>query len=725
MSFSYAKNFLRRFCMDDFQRGSGDSLGGFFSNDLLLPSLGATINQETKLRRCIISPFSPRYRAWEMFLIGLVIYSAWICPFEFAFLTYKRDALFIIDNVVNGFFAIDIILTFFVAYLDSQSYLLIDDPKKIAIRYISTWFTFDICSTVPFQPLSLLLFPSHSSGIGFKLLNMLRLWRLRRVSSLFARLEKDIRFNYFWTRCTKLISVTLFAVHCAGCIYYLIADRYPDPDKTWIGAVYPNFKEASLWDRYVTSIYWSITTLTTTGYGDLHAENFREMLFDIFYMLFNLGLTSYIIGNMTNLVVHWTSRTRNFRDTVRATSEFARRNQLPSRIQDQILSHVCLNFKTQGLKQQETLNGLPKGIRSSIAQFLFFPIVQNAHLFHGVSRDFLFQSVPEMEAEYFPPKEDVILQNEAPTDLYILVSGAVVLGKAIAGDMFGEIGVLCYRPQPFTVRTTEISQILRMSRITLMNIIQENKEDGDIIMNNLFKKNEEKGGEMHNFSGQEGGMIVVNSTATTTVAGDGKTALHHAVCKGHIEMVRILLEGGANVNKPDARGWTPKALALQQENKTIYDLILSYENTRKRTLDDHKIQLFGPETVHHYTGNGHFKPTRNKGGSNCSNSSQSQLRDVLTTFSTGHSSGPTDREVANKLTKRVTIHMKFLHEKNKSQKQLAKLIILPDSLEELLRISGEKFGGYKLTKVVNEENAEIDDLCVIRDGDHLFLLQND
>lgn len=64
----------------------------------------------------------------------LVVYSAWICPFEFAFLTYKQDALFIIDNIVNSFFAMDIILTFFVAYLDTQSYLLVDDPKKIAIR---------------------------------------------------------------------------------------------------------------------------------------------------------------------------------------------------------------------------------------------------------------------------------------------------------------------------------------------------------------------------------------------------------------------------------------------------------------------------------------------------------------------------------------------------------------------------------------------------------------
>lgn len=108
------------------------------------------------------------------------------------------------------------------------------------------------------------------------------------------------------------LQVTLFAVHCAGCFNYMIADRYPDPKRTWIGAVMPNFREASLWIRYVTAMYWSITTLTTTGYGDLHAENAREMLFDVFYMLFNLGLTAYLIGNMTNLVVHGTSRTRNF-----------------------------------------------------------------------------------------------------------------------------------------------------------------------------------------------------------------------------------------------------------------------------------------------------------------------------------------------------------------------------------------------------------------------------
>ncbi|XWS19834.1 hypothetical protein CRYUN_Cryun31cG0050700 [Craigia yunnanensis] len=720
MTFSCTKNFFQRFCIDEVQMGSAIH-GSFFSSDLL-PSLGARINQATKLRRYIISPFNPHYRAWEMWLVVLVIYSAWICPFEFAFLTYKKDALFIVDNIVNGFFAVDIILTFFVAYLDNQSYLLIDDPKKIAIRYISTWFAFDVCSTAPFQSLSL-MFTDHGSELGLRLLNMLRLWRLRRVSSLFARLEKDIRFNYFWTRCTKLISVTLFAVHCAGCFNYLIADRYPDPSRTWIGAVYPNFKEQSLWDRYITSIYWSITTLTTTGYGDLHAENPREMLFDIFYMLFNLGLTAYLIGNMTNLVVHWTSRTRNFRDTVRAASEFATRNQLPPRIQDQMLSHICLRFKTEGLKQQETLNSFPKAIRSSISQHLFFHIVQKVYLFQGVSHDFLFQLVSEMDVAYFPPKEDVILQNEAPTDLYIIVSGAVnlishadghdqVIEKVAAGDMFGEVGVLCYRPQPYTVRTTELCQILRLNGTSLMNTIQVNTEDGRVVMHNLYMKlnglesssfnqpnidpglthNKKLGGGAMeggcldagfedqlqrytsmkeaidiDFLGSEAieksqtGRFPINGNST---AEDGQTALHYAVRKGHIEMVKILLEGGASVNKPDARRRTPIALAEQQGNMSIYELLLSYENKGK--LDEHRIDIFGPETA------------------DDPKNSQIKHRGGAQNFF----NSPSYREVITPTKKRVTIHMQFQSSRT-SSRQHGKLILLPNSIQELLRMAGK------------------------------------
>jgi len=101
-------------------------------------------------------------------------------------------------------------------------------------------------------------------------------------------------------------------VHCGACFCYSIAAHYPDPSMTFMALAEANWKQKSLLIRYVTAMYWSITTFSTTGYGDIHGNNAEERAFILFYMIFNLGLLAYIIGNMTNLVVHVTSRTRNF-----------------------------------------------------------------------------------------------------------------------------------------------------------------------------------------------------------------------------------------------------------------------------------------------------------------------------------------------------------------------------------------------------------------------------
>ncbi|KAG1346760.1 potassium channel KAT2 [Cocos nucifera] len=729
MSLSCVKSYLERFCHDGFPTENGVYS---FASDLL-PSLGATINQSTKRRKYTVSPYNPHYRVWEIFLILLVIYSAWICPFEFAFLRYLPGTLFLVDNIVNIFFAIDIVLTFFVAFLDRKTYLLVDDHKRIAVRsytsftqsefhrYLSSWFIFDVCSTVPFQPISL-LFKKHGSCLAFKLLNMLRLWRLRRVSSLFARLEKDIRFNYFWTRCTKLVSVTLFAVHCAGCFNYMIADRYPDPKRTWIGAEMPDFREESLWIRY--------------------------------------------------------------RDTIQAASEFAARNQLPQHIEEQMLSHICLRFKTEGLKQQETLDSLPKAIRSSIAHHLFFPIVQKVYLFHGVSFDFISQLVTEMQAEYFPPKEDVILQNEAPSDLYILVSGAVemrsyldgteqVHGRATAGEIFGEIGVLCHRPQPFTFQTTELSQILRLNKAAFMNIIQEKKEDGTIIMNNLFQKlrlhKSLYNGVQHGDPGlafnewQDSGPVRGNEHPSTRYQDDyqgsklpmlelmdigsilckaaenndlgtihellslganpnstdanGRTALHAAVQQGHCEIIKILLEQGAIMENPDASRWTPKALGDKHGKKGTMEPLSSKEKSRTGLEKEHEIEFVEMRAS---TNENNTSNHETRGWSPCFR--HPHVADMMTTCWEKSGNHLVDKSTLKATNKRVTIYMHSQNTKT-AREQVGKLINLPGSMEELLRIGGEKFVGYHPTKVVNHENAEIDDISTVRDGDHLFLFE--
>ncbi|XP_008653638.1 potassium channel AKT3 [Zea mays] len=874
----------------------GGSSGRLASSGALLPAAlgGARSGRRPRLRRFIVSPHDPRYVAWEHSLVALVAYSAWVAPFEFGFVPDPRGALAVADNAVNAAFAVDIALTFFVAYADGGTYLLQDDPRRIAWRYARSWLALDVASTVPTEVYRRVL-PRQARSYNF--FGMLRLWRLHRVGTLFAQLEKDRKFRYFWVRCTRLICVTLFAVHCAGCFYYLLADRYPDPGHTWLSSSMPDFKQQSVWKRYAASMYWSITTLTTVGYGDMHAVNTGEMVFTTFYMLFNLGLTAYLIGNMTNLVVHGTSRTRKYRDAIKAATSFAVRHQLPPRLQEQMVSHLSLKFRTdsEGLQQQETLDALPKAIRSGISHYLFFALVQGVYLFQGVSNDLIFQLVSEMNAEYFAPREDVILQNEAPSDFYILVTGSVelvelrngseqVAGVARAGDVVGEIGVLCYKPQLFTARTRSLCHLLRMERSAFLRIVQANVGDGTIIINNLIQYLKEKrdsgaiagvaeeieyllargqlelpvtlcyaasrgddflmhqllkrgvdpnesdnywhtalhvsasGGHEqciklllehgadpnasdaqgrvplwealsrgHRGAAQllaDGGADLASGDAalyaraaveagdvalledvarhggdvTVACCDDGGTALHRAVLQGDVGMARALLEHGADADREDGGGRTPRDLAGQLGHRDMHQLFGPPSQSQHREAVESPIRRQGSGTEDH--------------GSSCRPAVAVAARPAVTRFKSapaarvpvavaqhdGAGSSPSPSSSRHSSPRRMVSfrnslfgvlsssqvnrhdgaagggghsrHERHTHSRSRVRVTVScpeqgvgarKLVFMPETMAQLVELAGSQFG-FAPTRVVTTDGAQVDDARLVRDGDHLLVV---
>ncbi|PKU78266.1 Potassium channel KAT3 [Dendrobium catenatum] len=385
----------------------------------------------------------PLLHKWQAFLVLLVAYSAWASPLELAFeKLVASKALIAIDLVVDAFFAVDIVVCFFVAYLDKSTHLLVFEQKKIATRYVMTLnFGMDVVSTLPFQ---------------------------------------------------------LFYGIITACVYCWMAYHHRIIEKTWLGQPVPNFKERSIWLGYIYAIYFSISTLTTVGYGDLHADNKWEKIFGILLMLFNIGLTAYLIGNMTNLIVHEASRTFMMREASRNISRYARKNGLPETLRTQMMQHVRLKFKTIELQQEEVLTSLPKAIRASIAQHLFQQTVDLAYLFKGVSENFIAQLVSEMKAEYFPPKADIILQKEIPTEFYIVIAGELeiltnengtekILSALRPADMAGEIGVILNIPQPFTIRSKSISQVVRIGHSHFRQVVELHIAEGKTILSNFLQ----------------------------------------------------------------------------------------------------------------------------------------------------------------------------------------------------------------------------------------------
>lgn len=51
-------------------------------------------------------------------------------------------------------------------------------------------------------------------------------------------------------------------------------------------------------DRYISSLYFSITTMVTIGYGDIHAYTSTEMIYAIFAMILASGVFGYAMNNV-------------------------------------------------------------------------------------------------------------------------------------------------------------------------------------------------------------------------------------------------------------------------------------------------------------------------------------------------------------------------------------------------------------------------------------------
>lgn len=58
----------------------------------------------------------------------------------------------------------------------------------------------------------------------------------------------------------------------------------------------------SLYDTYVLSLYWSITTIVTVGYGDMIPMNSSERITNILIMLIGCGVFAHSIDSIVNVI---------------------------------------------------------------------------------------------------------------------------------------------------------------------------------------------------------------------------------------------------------------------------------------------------------------------------------------------------------------------------------------------------------------------------------------
>nr|CAB3504001.1 unnamed protein product [Digitaria exilis] len=309
-----------------------------------------------------------------------------------------------------------------------------------------------------------------------------------------------------------------------------------------------------------------------------------------------------------------------------------------------MMASAQLRFHTGEAIQQQLLSDLPRALRSGIAQHLYRDTVQRCYLFQGVSNSLVVQLVSETTTECFPPKADIVLQKETSTDCYIIVSGSVdvlttaddgtdrLVMKAGPHRMAGEIGVIFGIPQPFTVRSRRLTQVVRISQNHLVQMLRSNTADADTVYANF---------------------VQYLKSLKQQVASDAP-------------FFREILSGTG---------------LDQLQNGAIFQKQLHNGPTKIVGAQDAKLGAEQHEEIAPY------------------NMLQRQ-----------------------QLKTRVVIHDHFPGdgiEKARNHGE-GKLVCLPDSLQELMKVAEAKFG-KAVTRALTLDGAEVDDIAVLRDGDHLVL----
>ncbi|PPD77549.1 hypothetical protein GOBAR_DD25523 [Gossypium barbadense] len=138
--------------VEDFREGNKSSRGSRFNliaNELGLVAARARINLSRQsvlngikdLSDGPIHPDNRWYRAWTKFILIWALYSSFFTPFEFGFFRGLPENLFVLDIAGQIAFLLDIILHFFLAYRDPQTYRMVYKRTSIAIRFreIDLW----------------------------------------------------------------------------------------------------------------------------------------------------------------------------------------------------------------------------------------------------------------------------------------------------------------------------------------------------------------------------------------------------------------------------------------------------------------------------------------------------------------------------------------------------------------------------------------------------------
>lgn len=397
---------------------------------------------QAQLHACTIRHDSLFKAVWDWIILALVIFTAIEIPFSVAFLMplqkdgekperlnfYRVTPLLVFNLGVDLMFVIDIFINFRTTFIKLNTDEVISNPKQIALHYLKTWFVVDFVAAIPFE---FMITPEVDSATTlFGLLKTARLLRLVRVA------RKLDRYSEYGLAVVILLTClfTLIA-HWLACIWHGIGNLEKKNDMGWIRELTENLNlnnttGLDLQTRYITALYFTLSSLTSVGFGNVSPNTDAEKIFSVCVMIIGALMYASIFGNLTAIIQRLYSRASRFHRDLRVIEDFVRFYKIPKATKEELDEYFRHEWAyTKGVDMETVLNRFPESLQADVCLHLHRNLFTECGVFKTASEGCLRALALRFKIRHYLPGHFIIKQGDEVKRLYFIAKGNIEVVK--------------------------------------------------------------------------------------------------------------------------------------------------------------------------------------------------------------------------------------------------------------------------------------------------------
>ncbi|GAB6019849.1 hypothetical protein CHUAL_001388 [Chamberlinius hualienensis] len=451
------------------------------NNNLLhtntLPEYKTVAVKKSKL---ILSHYGIFKTVWDWFILVATFYVAVIVPYNAAFIIRRESTgrrSVIGDVIVEALFIIDILLTFRTTFVSKKGEV-VSNPRTIAIHYLKGWFIVDLVAALPFDLL-------YASSVYSRdnLVHLLKLTRLLRLARLMQKMDRYSQYTAVIL--TLLMLMFSLVAHWLACVWYVIGTEEIDIEpagwlnelarKLYISSINGTELEPNVTTSYITALYFTCTSLTSVGFGNVSANTNAEKIFSIIAMLIGALMHAVVFGNVTAIIQRMYSRRSLYQTRWRDLKEFIELHQIPKNLKQRMEEYFQTTWAmNRGMDPNEVLRGFPEELRGDIAMHLHFEIL-SLPLFEVASHGCLKHLSIHIKPFFCAPCEYLVHKGDPLNNLYYLCNGSMeILQNGMVVAILGKGDLVGYdicQTDPMTVKSSSDVKALTYCDLKWIDVV--------------------------------------------------------------------------------------------------------------------------------------------------------------------------------------------------------------------------------------------------------------